>query len=99
MKSFRAISRVRCLYKTDVSRTISVPIIKDLVCQRSPQCFVLMMGTEMVFETSVLYSHLTRLIAPEDFIEFSRRESSRSYNFTLPYVKYTMNSSILLFHV
>jgi hypothetical protein len=36
------------------------------------------MTTEMVLETSVHYRHLTRLIAREDFIEFSRRESSRT---------------------
>jgi len=36
----------------------------------------LMMMTEMVPETSVPYRHLTRLIAREDFVEFSRRESS-----------------------
>jgi hypothetical protein len=30
----------------------------------------------MVLETSVSYRHLARLIAREDFVEFSRRESS-----------------------
>jgi hypothetical protein len=40
-----------------------------------------MMGTEMVPETSVSsYNQLTRLIAREDFIEFSRRENFKSYN-------------------
>jgi len=29
MKSSRAISRVRCLYETDISRTISVLIIRE----------------------------------------------------------------------
>jgi hypothetical protein len=39
-----------------------------------------MMGTEMVPETSVSsYNQLTRLIAQEDFIEFSCRESFKSY--------------------
>jgi len=33
----------------------------------------------MVLETSVLFKHLTRLIAREDFIEFSRRVTFRSY--------------------
>jgi hypothetical protein len=42
----------------------SVPIIRDLICPRS-----LMMGTEMVLETSVSYRHLMQLIAQEDFIE------------------------------
>jgi hypothetical protein len=32
--------RVGCLYKTDVSRTISVSINRDLICQRSPCCLV-----------------------------------------------------------
>jgi len=43
----------------------------------------LMMMTEMALETSVSYRHLTQLIAREDFIEFSRHESSRTYNFRL----------------
>jgi hypothetical protein len=37
------------------------------------------MRTESALETSVSYGHLTRLIAREDFIEFSSRESYRSY--------------------
>jgi len=51
--------------QTDVSRGISVPIIR--------------MGTEIPLETSVAYTHLTRLMARENFTEFSRREKSRSY--------------------
>jgi len=39
-----------------------------------------MMTTQMVLETSVSYTQLARLIAREDFIEFSRHKSSRSYN-------------------
>jgi hypothetical protein len=55
IKSSRAMRCVKCPHKTDVSRTISVPIIRDLICQRSFRC---------------LYKpHLTRLIAQEDFIE------------------------------
>jgi hypothetical protein len=38
-----------------------------------------MMMTETALETSVFYGHLTQLIAREDFIEFSRRESYRSF--------------------
>jgi len=33
MKSSRAISRVKCLYKTDVSRNALVPVIRDLKFQ------------------------------------------------------------------
>jgi hypothetical protein len=33
----------------------------------------------MILETSVQYRHLTQLIAREDFIEFSRHESSGTY--------------------
>jgi hypothetical protein len=33
-----------------------------------------------VFETSVSFIHLTRLIAREEFIESCRRESFRSYS-------------------
>jgi hypothetical protein len=39
----------------------------------------LMMMTEMDIETSVYYVHLTRLIAREDFIKFTRRESTKTY--------------------
>jgi hypothetical protein len=38
-----------------------------------------MMMTEMDIETSVYYVHLTRLIAREDFIKFTRRESTKTY--------------------
>jgi hypothetical protein len=38
-----------------------------------------MMMTEMDIETSVYYVHLTRLIAQEDFIKFTRRESTKTY--------------------
>jgi hypothetical protein len=39
----------------------------------------LMMMTEIVIETSVQYVHLTRLIAREDYIKFTRRESTKTY--------------------
>jgi hypothetical protein len=39
----------------------------------------------MTSETSVSYIRLTRLIAQEDFIEFSRHETFRSYNKTTKY--------------
>jgi hypothetical protein len=39
----------------------------------------LMMEAEMVSETLGFYPQLTRLVAREDFIEFSRRESFKSY--------------------
>jgi hypothetical protein len=39
----------------------------------------MMMMTEMDIETSVYYVHLTRLIAREDFIKFTRRESTKTY--------------------
>jgi hypothetical protein len=39
----------------------------------------LMMGTEMVPETSVIFNQLTRLTAWEDFINVSRREGFRSH--------------------
>jgi hypothetical protein len=73
MKSSRAISLVRCLHWTDVSRTISVIviIIRDLM-------MTMMMIAKVVLETSVQCRHLTRLTAREDFVEFSRRESSRT---------------------
>jgi hypothetical protein len=38
-----------------------------------------MMMTEMDIETSVYNVHLTRLIAREDFIKFTRRESTKTY--------------------
>jgi hypothetical protein len=38
-----------------------------------------LMMTEMDIETSVYYVHLTRLIAREDFIKFTCRESTKTY--------------------
>jgi len=35
--------------------------------------------TKMVLKTLVQYRHLTRLLAQEDFIEFSCHKSSRTY--------------------
>jgi hypothetical protein len=35
--------------------------------------------TEMVIETSVQYVQLTRLIARENYIKFTRRESTKTY--------------------
>jgi hypothetical protein len=37
------------------------------------------MMTEMDIETLVYYDHLTRLIARENFIKFTRRESTKTY--------------------
>jgi hypothetical protein len=58
IKISRAISRVSWLNITDISGTISVPIIRA----------VLMMGTDMGPETSVIFKQLSRLIARKDFI-------------------------------
>jgi hypothetical protein len=41
---------------------------------------MMMMMTVMVIETSVQYIHLTRLIAREDYIKFTRRESTKTYS-------------------
>jgi hypothetical protein len=40
---------------------------------------MMMMMSEMDIETSVYNVHLTRLIAREDFIKFTRRESTKTY--------------------
>jgi hypothetical protein len=40
---------------------------------------LLKMETEMVSETLGLYPQMTWLVAQDDFIEFSRRESFKSY--------------------
>jgi hypothetical protein len=45
------------------------------------------MRPETDLETSVLFGHLTRLIAREDFIEFSHRESYRSGIISLNSIK------------
>jgi hypothetical protein len=61
---------------------------REMVEWRRNQCFedwrhfsTLRTRTEMVLETLVFspFNHLTRLVAREDFIIHSRRESSRSY--------------------
>jgi hypothetical protein len=38
-------------------------------------------GTQMVRETSVIFNHMTRLIAQKGFIDARRREGFRSYIF------------------
>jgi phosphate starvation-inducible membrane PsiE len=55
MKSSRAISHLKCLYVTDVSKAI--------------RSLMMMMMIEMVLETSVQYRHLTRQLARKDFVE------------------------------
>jgi hypothetical protein len=72
IKSSRAISRVRWIKETVVSRTISAwGAILIHMRRRKPRYHIisLMMRTEMVLETSVSFIHLTRLITREDFIE------------------------------
>jgi hypothetical protein len=44
-----------------------------------------MMEAEMVSETLGFYPQLTRLVARENFIEFSRRESFKSKTLSLFY--------------
>jgi hypothetical protein len=61
-----------------------------------------MMMTEMDIETSVYYVHLTRLIAREDFIKFTRRESTKTYKvqkcclyyYVFKVIKYLFQSKI-----
>jgi hypothetical protein len=51
--------------------SISVIIIRVVM-------MMMMMMTEMEIETSVYYVHITRLIAREDYIKFTRRESTKT---------------------
>jgi hypothetical protein len=78
MKFSQAISRVKWLNdeKTNVSKSISV-----LVLRVHNQTSTLRTRTELVFETLVFspLNHLARLIARENFITLSRRESSKSH--------------------
>jgi hypothetical protein len=57
MKSSWVVSQIRSPYETNILRTISVVIIRDLILM-----------TEMVLKTLVSYRHLTQLIAQEHFI-------------------------------
>jgi hypothetical protein len=65
------------------------------------------MMTEMDIETSVYNVHLTRLIAREDFIKFTRRESTKTYmwsvmlfSFIFGYLSWEFKESdIFLLHV
>jgi hypothetical protein len=45
------------------------------MCDSKNKPSALMKGTAMFPETSVIFNHLTRLIAREDFIIFNRHES------------------------
>jgi hypothetical protein len=71
IQSSRATSRVSCGQKPNVSETISASIIS----------IPLMMEAEMVSETLGFCPQLTQLVAREDFIEFIRCESLKSYTF------------------
>jgi len=44
VKSCLSISHIRCLYKTDVLRTVSVPFIRDLTCHQTLWCLVYIRG-------------------------------------------------------
>jgi hypothetical protein len=52
-----------------------------------------MLGTEMVPETSVIFNQLTRLVAWEDFIKVSRRESFGSYGKLIAVMAISLNES------
>jgi hypothetical protein len=54
--------------------------------------------TEMDIETSVYYVHLTRLIAREDFIKFTRRESTKTYIENLCQTRYEYCNSTFLYN-
>jgi hypothetical protein len=73
IKSSQAIRRVSWLKITDVSGTISVPLIRI-----SCQILILLMRTEMVLEASVILNRSARLIGQDDLINFSRRKNFRS---------------------
>jgi hypothetical protein len=69
--------------KTKVSRAVLVLIIRELICLRSSECPIyIYIPARSGCRNVGFYGHLTRLIAREDFIEFSPRESYRS-NFML----------------
>jgi len=55
LESSQDISCVRYLYKTNISRTTSVPTIRDLI--------LLLMWTKMVLQMLVSYRHLMQLMA------------------------------------
>jgi hypothetical protein len=90
MNSSRADSRVNCLKTSDVSETRSASILwqrDHLVISQSPSSgkeiskwsLSLRMETERVSETSEVFKQLTRLSAREEFIQFCRRESLKTY--------------------
>jgi hypothetical protein len=65
-----------------------------MVSSYQPGHQTLMMETEMVLEMSVIFNYLTLLIAREDFVKFSRRESFRSchkHAYLLWYLYYLPN--------
>jgi len=60
--------------------TLETPLThQSLMTMTTTTTMMMMMMTEMVFLTSASYRQLMRLIAREDFIEFSHLESTRSY--------------------
>jgi hypothetical protein len=74
--SYRIITLVRWLNISDVSGIISVHVI------------AMMMGAEMVPETSVIFKQLTWMIAREDFINVCQCESFTSNKNSVNFVAY-----------
>jgi hypothetical protein len=61
----------------------------------------LMIGTEIVPETSVIFNQLTRLITREDFINFGRCENLRLYSkLYFAHIKmfYTYSAVVFIVH-
>jgi hypothetical protein len=58
----------------------------------------LVMGTQMVPETSVIYNQLTRLMAREQIFNFSRRESVPSYARKAPQITQWQFSSTSIYN-
>jgi hypothetical protein len=84
VKFSQAISWVKWLSgeKTNVLKTISVLVLRVLVCISKTISVLVRTRTEIVFEMLVfsLLNHLTRLIARENFIILSRQESDKSHD-------------------
>jgi hypothetical protein len=74
IKSYRAISHVWCLQITDGSETVSVPSLR--IWHRHQ---ILIIGTDMVPETSVIYNQLARYRTRKYVIKFNHPKSLTFY--------------------
>jgi hypothetical protein len=73
------------------------PCVAQVTTEDTSIHLTLMMMTEMDIKTSVYYIHLTQLIAREDFIKFTRHESTKTYTVEISSLQYLNRCNIIIY--